>query len=134
MSYRSVELPVKPLQSLIYLLCAECDQLHYFRTIPFGKACQVRYNHPKAQDPYEFQTRCPSCLALQANDPDAIQEAFNRTSSDPHHEAPMRQVTDFTKQQLENAVPRQLYLPVGVNQFCRFTSSAWTRCWAASVR
>ena len=35
-------------------------------------------------------------------------------------------------------VPRQLYLPVGVNQFCRFTSSAWTRCWtrcwAALVR
>ena len=29
------------------------------------------------------------------------------------------------------AVPRQPYLPVGVNQFCRFTSSAWTRCWAA---
>ena len=24
--------------------------------------------------------------------------------------------------------------PVGVNQFCRFTSSAWPRCWAASVR
>ena len=33
-----------------------------------------------------------------------------------------------------SAVPRQLYLPVGVNQFCRFTSSAWPRCWAASVR
>ena len=32
------------------------------------------------------------------------------------------------------AVPRQLYLPVGVNQFCRFTSSAWPRCWAALVR
>ena len=32
------------------------------------------------------------------------------------------------------AVPRQLYLPVGVNQFCRFTSLAWTRCWAALVR
>ena len=32
------------------------------------------------------------------------------------------------------AVPRQLYLPVGVNQFCRFPSSAWTRCWAALVR
>ena len=35
-------------------------------------------------------------------------------------------------------VPRQPYLPVGVNQFCRFTSSAWTRCWlrcwAAPVR
>ena len=31
-------------------------------------------------------------------------------------------------------VPRQLYLPVGVNQFCRFTSFAWPRCWAASVR
>ena len=31
-------------------------------------------------------------------------------------------------------VPRQLYLPVGVNQFCRFTSSAWPRCWAALVR
>ena len=31
-------------------------------------------------------------------------------------------------------VPRQLYLPVGVNQFCRFTSLAWTRCWAALVR
>ena len=30
--------------------------------------------------------------------------------------------------------PRQLYLPVGVNQFCRFTSLAWTRCWAALVR
>ena len=32
------------------------------------------------------------------------------------------------------SVPRQLYLPVGVNQFCRFTSSAWPRCWAALVR
>ena len=32
------------------------------------------------------------------------------------------------------SVPRQLYLPVGVNQFCRFTSSAWSRCWAALVR
>ena len=32
------------------------------------------------------------------------------------------------------SVPRQLYLPVGVNQFCRFTSLAWTRCWAALVR
>ena len=32
------------------------------------------------------------------------------------------------------AVPRQLYLPVGVNQFCRFTSLAWPRCWAALVR
>ena len=31
-------------------------------------------------------------------------------------------------------VPRQLYLPVGVNQFCRFTSLAWPRCWAALVR
>ena len=30
--------------------------------------------------------------------------------------------------------PRQLYLPVGVNQFCRFTSLAWPRCWAALVR
>ena len=33
-----------------------------------------------------------------------------------------------------HAVPRQLYLPVGVNQFCRFTSLAWPRCWAALVR
>ena len=31
-------------------------------------------------------------------------------------------------------VPSQLYLPVGVNQFCRFTSLAWPRCWAALVR
>ena len=31
-------------------------------------------------------------------------------------------------------VPRQLYLPVGVNQFCRFTSSAWPRFWDALVR
>ena len=34
----------------------------------------------------------------------------------------------------EGGVPRQLYLPVGVNQFCRFTSLAWPRCWAALVR
>ena len=34
----------------------------------------------------------------------------------------------------EHGVPRQLYLPVGVNQFCRFTSLAWPRCWAALVR
>ena len=33
-------------------------------------------------------------------------------------------------------VPRQAFLPVpvGVNQFCRFTSSARPRCWAALVR
>ncbi len=35
---------------------------------------------------------------------------------------------------VEPVVPRQLYLPVGVNQFCRFTSSAWTRCWAVLGR
>ena len=34
----------------------------------------------------------------------------------------------------DRIVPRQLYLPVGVNQFCRFTSLAWPRCWAALVR
>ena len=34
----------------------------------------------------------------------------------------------------KQGVPRQLYLPVGVNQFCRFTSWAWPRCWAALVR
>ena len=35
-----------------------------------------------------------------------------------------------------SCVPRQLYLPVpvGVNQICWFTSSAWPRCWAALVR
>ena len=33
-----------------------------------------------------------------------------------------------------DVVPRQLNLPVGVNQFCRFTSLAWPRCWAALVR
>ena len=37
-------------------------------------------------------------------------------------------------QQPAGTVPRQLYLPVGVNQFCRFTSLAWPRCWAALVR
>ena len=44
-----------------------------------------------------------------------------------------RQLDDFPSA-LGPAVPRQLYLPVGVNQFCRFTSLAWTRCWAALVR
>ena len=32
------------------------------------------------------------------------------------------------------AVPRQSFLPVGVNQFCRFTSVASPRCWAALVQ
>ena len=45
---------------------------------------------------------------------------------------------DFVEWMLEDDqavdVPRQLYLPVGVNQFCRFTSLAWPRCWAALVR
>ena len=43
-----------------------------------------------------------------------------------------RQLDDF-RSALGPAVPRQLYLPVGVNQFCRFTSLAWPRCWAALV-
>ena len=49
-----------------------------------------------------------------------------------------RQLTGEVRPPIEAApgrvVPRQLYLPVGVNQFCRFTSLAWTRCWAALVR
>ena len=37
--------------------------------------------------------------------------------------------------ELEGQVSRVNHIcRFGVNQFCRFTSSAWPRCWAASVR
>ena len=47
---------------------------------------------------------------------------------------PANAAGDANDDAAELGVPRQLYLPVGVNQFCRFTSLAWPRCWAALVR
>ena len=35
MSTQRVPLPIQSYQNLIYLLCADCDQLHYFRKVPF---------------------------------------------------------------------------------------------------
>ena len=104
MTADSVTLPVQTYQTLIYLLCADCRQLHYFRRVPIQKGSQVQYNHPRAPDPAKFQTGCPSCLAMQENDAEAVRTAFDRTVSDPRHAQEMTQVTEFTRAQLPNRV------------------------------
>ena len=57
---------------------------------------------------------------------DAILEGDTRVPRKQRHTA---------KRIFERLLSRVNYIcRFGVNQFCRFTSSAWPRCWAASVR
>ena len=104
MSTQSVPLPVQSHQSLIYLLCADCDQLHYFRRVPFQDGSQVRYNHPQAPETAQFVTECPSCLALQDNDAETVRRAFDHTVADSQHAAAMKKVAEFTRANLPNRV------------------------------
>ena len=105
MTTQSVALPVETYhQSLIYLMCADCGQSHYFRSMPFQEGSHVRYNHPKAPEPTTFQTECPSCLAIQENDQEAVKAAFDHTANDPKHAQEMTQVPEFTKVELPNHV------------------------------
>ena len=105
MTNQSVELPVQSYHPLIYLLCPDCGQLHYFyRREPLKDGSHVLYNHPQAPNPTEFVTGCPSCLAMQENDPTAVRAAFDRTVGDPHHAEEMRLVMVFTAAELPNRV------------------------------
>ena len=104
MSNQSVPLPVHSHQSLIYLLCADCDQLRYFRRVPFQDGSHVRYNHPKAPAPTQFVTECASCLALQENDAANVRRAFDHTITDSQHAAALTQVAAFTRADLPNLV------------------------------
>ena len=63
--------------------------------------------------------------------------SWDKERPEPEYQTGLRNETweiVVTELMFEPDVPRQLYLPVGVNQLCRFTSLAWPRCWAALVR
>ena len=104
MTTQSVVLPIQSYQSLIYLLCPDCQQLHYFRRVPFQDGSQVRYNHLKTPAPTEFATQCPSCIAMQENDPVAVRAEFDHTANDPMHAKAMSEVAEFTHAELTNQV------------------------------
>ena len=129
MSTQSVPLPVQSHQSLIYLLCADCDQLHYFRRVPFQDGSQVRYNHPQAPEPAQFVTECPSCLSLQDNDAETVRRAFDHTVTDSQHAAAMKEVAEFTRANL----PHRVLVCPRCGQTCLF-STDWkgnaTTFWA----
>ena len=104
MSAQRVPLPIQSHQSLIYLLCTDCDQLHYFRRVPFQDGSQVRYNHPQAPEPAKFVTQCTYCLALQDNDPETVRAAFDHTIRNFRHAAAMTRVNEMTRANLPNRV------------------------------
>ena len=70
-------------------------QIHYFNRLPYQQGSCVRYNHPEAPDPTQFVTECPSCLALQENDPATVRAAFDRTINDPTHAISLACVMQF---------------------------------------
>ena len=136
MTHQSVPLPVQTYQSLVYLLCPDCNQLHYFRAVKFQDGSQVRYNHPQAPDPTQFQTECPSCLAMQDNDQEAVNAAFEHTVSDPFHAVEMKQVPEFT----ESPPPNRVMACPRCNETCLFSTDwkgnitkFWPSAWTEST-
>ena len=58
-----------PTYPLTYLVCPECEQIHYFRAVPIKEGTLIRYNHPQdPDDPTNFNTDCLTCHAMQEND------------------------------------------------------------------
>ena len=67
-----------PTYPLTYLVCPECEQIHYFRTVPIKEGTLIRYNHPQdPDDPTNFNTDCLTCHAMQENDQPTLTRALD---------------------------------------------------------
>ena len=94
-----------PTYPLTYLVCPECEQIHYFRAVLIKDDILIRYNHPQdPDDPTNFNTDCLTCHAMQENDQPTITRALDHTRANPLHAEAMISVDEFTKTDLVNAV------------------------------
>ena len=94
-----------PTYPLTYLVCPDCEQIHYFRAVTIKDNTLIRYNHPQdPDDPTQFKTDCQTCLHMQENDPPTLTRALDRTRTDPLHAEAMISVDEFTKTDLVIAV------------------------------
>ena len=94
-----------PTYPLTYLVCPDCEQIHYFRAVTIKDNTLIRYNHPQdPDDPTQFKTDCQTCLRMQENDPPTLTRALDRTRTDPLHAEAMISVDEFTKTDLVIAV------------------------------
>ena len=94
-----------PTYPLTYLVCPECEQIHYFRTVPIKEGTLIRYNHPQdPDDPTNFNTDCLTCHAMQENDQPTLTRALDHTRANPLHAEAMTTVDELTKTDLVTAV------------------------------
>ena len=94
-----------PTYPLTYLVCPECEQIHYFRTVPIKEGTLIRYNHPQdPDDPTNFNTDCLTCHAMQENDQPTLTRALDHARANPLHAEAMTTVDELTKTDLVNAV------------------------------
>ena len=125
-----------PTYPLTYLVCPDCEQIHYFRAVTIKDNTLIRYNHPQdPDDPTQFKTDCQTCLHMQENDPPTLTRALDRTRTDPLHAEAMISVDEFTKTDLVIAVrhapsaPRRpCSTPTGRENSPLSGPSAWTGC------
>ena len=94
-----------PTYPLTYLVCPECEQIHYFRAVPIKEGTLIRYNHPQdPDDPTSFNTDCLTCHAMQENDQPTLTRALDHTRANPLHAEAMTTVDELTKTNLVTAV------------------------------
>ena len=94
-----------PTYPLTYLVCPECEQIHYFRAVPIKEGTLIRYNHPQdPDDPTNFNTDCLTCHAMQENDQPTLTRALDHTRANPLHAEAMTTVDELTKTDLVTAV------------------------------
>ena len=94
-----------PTYPLTYLVCPECEQIYYFRTVPIKEDTLIRYNHPQdPDDPTNFNTDCLTCHAMQENDQPTLTRALDHTRANPLHAEAMTTVDELTKTDLVTAV------------------------------
>ena len=94
-----------PTYPLTYLVCPECEQIHYFRAVPIKEGTLIRYNHPQdPDDPTNFNTDCLTYHAMQENDQPTLTRALDHTRANPLHAEAMTTVDELTKTDLVTAV------------------------------
>ena len=94
-----------PTYPLTYLVCPECEQIHYFRAVPIKEGILIRYNHPQdPDDPTNFNTDCLTCHAMQENDQPTLTRALDHTRANPLHAEAMTTVDELIKTDLVTAV------------------------------
>ena len=114
-----VPLPLLNAQTLFALECPDCERLHCFRQLHhhqddheyhyiqgrrYPTGSHVLYNHPADFGPWPSRSDCPTCPALENDDPAAVQSAYIHSTSLPGLEGKILFLDQFALVELGNRV------------------------------